>query len=173
MATWILAHLDARDRALFERFVIGPTSRRAIQLGWRTVTHVGGFWCSVLAAGLPWFASGELHEASGAAMTALALSHLVVQILKRSCGRVRPSLACGRIPLITVPDQFSFPSGHACASMAVALVYALAFPALVIPLIAIAAVVGFSRVCLGVHYPGDVLIGQLIAAATTIVLWAL
>jgi undecaprenyl-diphosphatase len=71
------------------------------------------------------------------------------------------------------PDRFSFPSGHACASMAVALAYGLAFPALAVPLVALATIVGFSRVCLGVHYPGDVLIGQLIAAGTALGVWLL
>jgi undecaprenyl-diphosphatase len=51
--------------------------------------------------------------------------------------------------------------------MAVAFVYGIAFPPLAIVLIPL-AVVGLSRVCLGVHYPGDVLIGQVIAVLTAI-----
>jgi undecaprenyl-diphosphatase len=35
-------------------------------------------------------------------------------------------------------------------------------------LIPIALLIGASRVCLGVHYPGDVLTGQLIAVLTAI-----
>lgn len=172
MTSWKLSYLDARDRALFSRFFLGPESRRASQMLWRGVTHAGGFWCSVAAAGIPLLACCDVREAAKAASITLAVSHIAVQILKRSCGRPRPCADGTDGPLIAEPDQFSFPSGHACASMAVALAYALAFPALSLPLIAFATIVGFSRVCLGVHYPGDVLIGQLIAAVTAISVWA-
>lgn len=62
-----------------------------------------------------------------------------------------------------IPDRFSFPSGHACAAMALAIGVASAIPALTVPLLIAALLVGFSRVMLGVHYPGDVLMGQAIA----------
>jgi undecaprenyl-diphosphatase len=54
--------------------------------------------------------------------------------------------------------------------MSVALPYAAAFPAWAFPLLLVALLVGFSRVRLRVHYPSDVLVGQLIAAGTAGVL---
>ena len=70
--------------------------------------------------------------------------------------------------VVREPDRFSFPSGHATASLAVALSYGLVFPLWAGPLLLLALLVGFSRVRLGVHYPSDVLVGQLIAIGTAI-----
>ena len=76
------------------------------------------------------------------------------------------------VSLVWEPDCFSFPSGHATASMSVALVYGVAIPEVAAPLLILALLVGFSRVRLGVHYPSDVLVGQLIAVGSAIVLSA-
>jgi membrane-associated phospholipid phosphatase len=57
--------------------------------------------------------------------------------------------------------------------MSVALSYVLVFPGWAVPLLSLAFLVGFSRVCLRVHYPSDVIVGQLIAALTSIGLWLL
>lgn len=96
----------------------------------------------------------------------LGVSHAVVQIVKRTVGRPRPVAGAALPSLVEVPDRFSFPSGHACAAMAVAVGFASAFPPLSLPLLLMAWLVGFSRVVLGVHYPGDVLVGQAIALVT-------
>jgi undecaprenyl-diphosphatase len=109
------------------------------------------------------------RTASAKAAVALTISHLVVQAMKRSVNRERPPTT----PLIPCPDRFSFPSGHATAALAVALSYGIAFPVLAPMLVSTALVVGWSRVVLGVHYPGDVVVGQGIALATVVVLGVL
>ena len=68
-------------------------------------------------------------------------------------------------PLLEAPSTFSFPSGHATVAFACATVLALAVPRLRWWLYALAALIAFSRVYVGVHYPGDVLVGALLGVA--------
>ena len=166
MDTAILARLSAHDRALMLRCVIRPSASRFSLLGWTIITHLGGTGPSLLAAGLPLFACCALHQAGRLALMTLVLSHLVVQIAKRTVVRHRPAKVERLVSSIREPDCFSFPSGHATASMSVALGYGVAMPLVAAPLLILALLVGFSRVRLGVHYPSDVLVGQLIAVGT-------
>lgn len=170
MTAPLFNRLSAHDRALLLRCAMPSTAPRVSRATWTAVTHLGGTGPSLLAAGLPWFAGGALQQASRLALAAVVLSHLIVQVVKRTVVRSRPAKVERFASLVTEPDCFSFPSGHATASMTVALVYGLAFPLWAVPLLLLALLVGFSRVRLRVHYPSDVLVGQLIAAATVGVL---
>jgi undecaprenyl-diphosphatase len=169
-ASALFARLDARDRALFTRLSVFETASRGARV-WTAVTHLGGVISSVTIAGFPFVTRGALMPLmpeARRAMATLVVSHLIVQLVKRTVGRPRPARVLGDVALVVEPDQFSFPSGHAAAAMSVAIVYSFAFPALAGALIPIAMLVGMSRVCLGVHYPGDVLIGQIIALLTAL-----
>lgn len=94
-------------------------------------------------------------------------------IVKPLFGRVRPDLWLSPTP----ETSFSFPSGHSIASMSFAVaIILLAWPtrgrwlALVVATV-FTAVIGFSRLYLGVHYPSDVLAGWLIGAAWAVALY--
>ena len=166
--------LDAHDRALFVRWVLDEWSSPQATRLWRLVTHLGGLRTSVAAVLVPLAASAPaVRAAATQALAALALSHLVVQVVKRTVMRGRPVGAVVTHAHVAVPDCFSFPSGHSCAAMSVAFAYGVAFPTLAVPLVGLASIVGFSRVRLGVHYPGDVLVGQMIAIGTVVVLHGL
>jgi undecaprenyl-diphosphatase len=166
----LLLRLGAHDRALMLRCAISPAARPFSRAGWTVITHVGGTTASIAAAGLPAFACCAFREASHLALLTLILSHLAVQLVKRTIGRGRPSGGGDCAQLIREPDRFSFPSGHAASAMSVALAYGTYFPPWSGPLFLIAMAVGFSRVRLAVHYPSDVLAGQLISAVTVAIL---
>ena len=94
---------------------------------------------------------------------AILLAEMVSGLLKAELARDRPPVAHpDPEALVRVPVTHSFPSGHATVSFACATVLALAVPRLAWPLFALAALVAFSRVYVGVHYPADVLAGAIL-----------
>lgn len=132
----------------------------------RWITHLGDAW-STIGIGLAlWLFGGHLAAAGRAAVVANALSHLAVQILKRTVARARPCDTDGQLlALIEIPDPFSFPSGHSAASTAVAASLALAHPWLAPVTLPLATAVCLSRVRLRVHHPADVVAGAALGLA--------
>jgi undecaprenyl-diphosphatase len=161
----LIQRADGRDRALLLRLARGSRTRRSVRRFWLAVTHIGGAPVAIAFAAAPFFVP-SLESVGANAMLFLVLSHAVVQMVKRTVSRPRPSVHADGITLAVEPDRFSFPSGHSAAAMSVAIAYALAFPPLAAPLMIVAMLVGASRVMLGVHYPGDVVMGQVLAVAT-------
>ncbi len=167
----LLHRLGAGDRALFLRWALPGATPTRTRRFWRALTHLGGARCTLGVALAPLAIGGVWREGAWHALLVLVVSHLAVQVVKRTVGRPRPSLGTACEVLIAEPDRFSFPSGHAAASMAIALGYATVLPPSLAPLLAmLAVVVGFSRVALAVHYPGDVLAGQGLALLTSVAL---
>lgn len=136
----------------------------------RAVTHAGDAWLTIaVTLALLLGAVPPLQDEARHAAFALVVSHLGVQLLKRTITRQRPRLPVGYDSLIEPPDRFSFPSGHAAASLSLALPLAAAAPPVVdLPLMLFAGLVGISRCYLGVHYPGDVVMGWLLAAVAAL-----
>src|SRR5262249_24630159 len=83
--------------------------------------------------------------------------------VKRLSRRARP---CHVEPhcwaIITPPDQFSFPSGHAMTSFAIAVALTHFYPDFEPLLLFCALSIGLSRIVLGMHYLTDVIAGALI-----------
>jgi len=169
MSLPLLTRLDARDRALFTRVAVNVRRTPRACDAWMMISHLGGARATigmcVLSAALPWVT----FRLAWRALLVLAASHLLVQIVKRFAVRERPHTRLSFDALITVPDRFSFPSGHSCAAMSVAAVFAGAFPWCAPIVLTVALGVGLSRVVLGVHYPGDVVVGQVIALITALI----
>ena len=123
----------------------------------------GWFWilCAVVLLAIP-----KTRKTGYAAVLSLIFGVIVTNLLlKNIVARPRPFAAIEALfPLIAKPTDFSFPSGHTTASFAVALVMLRMLPKKIgIPAVVLAALVAFSRLYLGVHYPTDVLVGFVVA----------
>jgi undecaprenyl-diphosphatase len=100
-----------------------------------------------------------------AALTATLSASLVVSPLKELFDRARPPEADpGLGALVPIPENASFPSGHAATAFAAATAIAILSPRMRPWALALAAAVALSRVYLRVHFPLDVVAGALVGA---------
>jgi len=84
-------------------------------------------------------------------------------IIKHLIRRARPFIKINqRALLISMPITYSFPSGHAASSFAVAGVFIIMNSDISIYITILASLIAFSRLYLNVHYPSDVLTGMLL-----------
>ncbi len=130
----------------------------------------------VAAAGMN-LAGPRGRRAGLVGLGAVAVTSALVNLgLKRLVGRERPDREIGtlgaraRAPraahAVPMPASGAHPSGHAASAFAFAAAAGGALPAAAPALRAAAAAVGYSRVHVGVHYPGDVLVGALVGTGT-------
>jgi undecaprenyl-diphosphatase len=117
---------------------------------------------AVLAAG----GGRRGRRAAGLGLASVAVTASVVNLGLKPLGRRRrPDRATEQVPVarhVRMPSSTSFPSGHSAAAFAFATGVGQALPPAAIPLRGLAALIAYSRVHTGVHYPGDVVAGALI-----------
>ena len=125
-----------------------------------------------------WLAASALLCATGGArgrraaadgLASVALTSAVVNLmLKPLSNRRRPDRDTHHVPVarhVTMPRSTSWPSGHAASAFAFTTGVGAAAPAAAVPLSAVAALVAYSRVHTGVHYPADVIAGAVTGVA--------
>jgi undecaprenyl-diphosphatase len=73
--------------------------------------------------------------------------------------------------LVSCGSGFSFPSSHAANSFAAATLLSIYYQKLSWLFILLAAIVGFSRIYVGVHFPLDVICGAVVGALCSLILY--
>lgn len=129
---------------------------------WKAITFLGnGGWFWIVLAIVLLFRPST-RKAGFLSLLSMGTGALITNLLlKPMVARTRPYEAIPDvILLIGRQHDYSFPSGHTCASFACALILWKMFPGKKgIFAVILAVCIAFSRLYVGVHYPSDVLGG--------------
>jgi undecaprenyl-diphosphatase len=128
-------------------------------------------------AGILWIVIGLLlcipkkYRRCGIQMiVAMAVTFIIGNLaIKNLVSRDRPCWIDPTVPLlVTVPSDYSFPSGHSMIGFTAALTLFYHDKRLGIPALVLAALIAFSRLYNFVHFPTDVFVGIAIGTAVAI-----
>lgn len=134
------------------------------------LTYLGYFIWVVIAI---WFLINKKTRLTGiTTSTSLVLNVLIVNVvLKNLVGRTRPYEVIEElVSLVGNQSDKSFPSGHTSIAFAfVAVLWFMCSKKVSLPLTCLAALISFSRVYVGVHYPTDILGGIVVGILCAII----
>ncbi len=108
------------------------------------------------------------RRAAWSGLVSVAATATVVNLALKRAGRRRPDPVKADVPLarrVRMPRSTSFPSGHSASAFAFATGVGQVLPRQAVPLHVLAALVAYSRVHTGVHYPADAIAGAVVGTA--------
>jgi len=162
--------LAAVDRAVYDAVARTPTpelDRPVRRLS--DAANNSRLWLGIAAA-IALAGGGRGRRAALEGVVAIGVTSATVNLgVKPLASRRRPDrfgpdlVAARHVPM---PESASFPSGHAASAFAFAYSVGRHLPGLGLPIRLLAGGVAYSRVHTGVHYPGDVVVGSILGAAT-------
>ena len=162
------AEVDALDRAVADAVLRTPTpTLDPIIRRLSRASDYKGLWLTTSTV----VAVVDGQRGRRAAVRCLAtvgVASVVADVVaKRAVRRQRPEDAS--VPQDRVarrPTSSSFPSSHTASAVAFAAAFAREYPIFGMPINALAAAVGYSRVHTGVHYASDVMAGAVLGSST-------
>lgn len=126
-------------------------------------------FCAIFVIATIIFKNRDIRNIGIITSFSIIISSGITHFIKRIKNRIRPYI---KIPEIIANkigvDDYSFPSGHTTAAFSIAVSISLKFSGLSTISIAMASLVGFSRIYLGVHYPTDVVAGGIVGSLSAI-----
>jgi membrane-associated phospholipid phosphatase len=154
------------DHAVYA--AIAGTSTPSLDRGLRRLSRAANYSrLSLTSAAVLALTGGRRgRKAAGMGLASVAVTSAALNAgVKPIVQRRRPDRVAEDVPLarhVRMPSSTSFPSGHSAAAFAFATGVAHVLPAAGFPLRGLAALVAYSRVHTGVHYPSDVLAGAML-----------
>lgn len=160
-----MSGLLATDTALFE-LLNGQWTCRLLDVVMPALTDFDTWRVPVILLVLVGVARGRGDTRVGLLFAVLAVAatdQLSSSVAKSLFARARPFDVLPQVRQLVDAHGYSFPSSHAANTFAAGTFLALRFPRWR-PVLVIPALVAYSRVYVGVHYPADVLGGALLGA---------
>lgn len=141
------------------------------------VTYIGEFGAGAMVCAIVLLIFKKTRWAGVAVAIAFILDVLIVNvILKLSVNRARPWQTYPDLGFhefhssigVREPTDSSFPSGHTASLFCAALALIMYYKVKGLPALAVAFIVGLSRIYLCMHYPTDIIGGAIIGSVCSV-----
>ncbi len=162
-----MGRLQALDACLFlaVNALPHPGWANGVLYGGSALATGGWIWVLGVLVARRWGVRGSHGAVRLLLPSVVGATWLVEHPVKELFRRQRPFIDIVRALVVgKKPGSWSFPSGHTASSFAGAWMVSTIWPRRAPLFFSLAATVGFSRVYLGAHYPGDVASGAVLGA---------